>query len=211
MILFVRLALGISRFPAQPHQGVPLIEFVKIVFHAVRHGRHSSSDGIHSCCPGSPPQRSARSPTSPPSAPFDPEPWVSPMAAASHLLSVCIDVSPGKVYVGLHAWFFDSLNRFSVYSRRSTVTSHSPPCFPQNVTSVDPLQGVLRQAFLATTGSSDSSPTPLAFSLPALYERSLPDWPLGGVSPVPRLSFASLYRRGRQCFFGRRVRVCRSA
>src|SRR5208282_4315725 len=60
----------------------------------------SSSDGIRNCLLGSPPQKSAQSPTSPPSAPLDPEPSVSPMAAASHLLSVCIAASPVKGGIG---------------------------------------------------------------------------------------------------------------
>ena len=52
---------------------------------------------------GNPPRKSARSPTSPPSAPLDPAPSVSPMAAASHLLSVCIAASPVKDDIGLPA------------------------------------------------------------------------------------------------------------
>ena len=63
----------------------------------------SSSVGIHNCSAGSPPRRSAPSPSSPPSAPLDPAPSVSPMAAASHLLSVCIAASPGKDDIGLPA------------------------------------------------------------------------------------------------------------
>ena len=64
---------------------------------------HSSSAGIHNCMAGSPLRRSARSPSSPPSAPLDPAPSVSPTAAASHLLSVCIAASPGKDDIGLPA------------------------------------------------------------------------------------------------------------
>src|SRR5579885_1199609 len=48
----------------------------------------SSSAGIPNCMVGSPSQRSAPSPTSPPSAPPRPAPSGSPMAAAFHLLSV---------------------------------------------------------------------------------------------------------------------------
>src|SRR5580658_3441025 len=61
----------------------------------------SSSDGIHNCTTGSPPRKSALSQSSPPSAPLDPAPSVSPMAAASHLPSVCIAASPAKDDIGL--------------------------------------------------------------------------------------------------------------
>jgi len=64
---------------------------------------HSSSDGIHNCWAGNPLRKSARSRSSPPSAPLDPAPSVSPMAAASHLLSVCTAASPEKDDTGLHA------------------------------------------------------------------------------------------------------------
>src|SRR6185436_15439658 len=64
---------------------------------------HSSSVGIHNCSAGSPPQRPAPSQSSSPSAPLGPAPSGSPMAAASHLPSVCIAASPGKDDIGLPA------------------------------------------------------------------------------------------------------------
>src|SRR5579863_4678710 len=63
----------------------------------------SSSAGIHNCMVGNPPQRSAPSQSSLPSAPPDPAPSGSPMAAASHLLSECTAASPGKDDIGLSA------------------------------------------------------------------------------------------------------------
>jgi hypothetical protein len=34
---------------------------------------------------------------------------------------------------------FDCPDRLRIHPRRATVAAHSPPCFPQNVTSVDPV------------------------------------------------------------------------
>ena len=109
----------------------------------------SSSDRIHSGLPGSPPRRSARLRSSPPSAPLDPAPSVSPTAVASHLLSVCPDASPVKVDIGLHpaplgypSKTFPRLvvrSPVSVYPSRAAIAAHSLPCFPPNVTSVDPV------------------------------------------------------------------------
>src|SRR3954453_5778821 len=71
-------------------------------------GSRSSSDEIHNCMPGSPPQSTGRSPASPTTAPPDPAPWESPMAAASRLLSVCIAASPGRDDIGLPATLGES-------------------------------------------------------------------------------------------------------
>src|SRR5262249_54758127 len=63
----------------------------------------SSLAGIHNCTHENQPQRSAPSQASLPSAPLDPVPSVSPMAAVSHLLSVCTAASPVAVDIGLPA------------------------------------------------------------------------------------------------------------
>src|ERR1051325_9342245 len=63
----------------------------------------SSSDEIHNYTAGNPPRRSARSRSSPPSAPLGPAPSVSPTAAASHPLSECTAASPVAAGIGLHA------------------------------------------------------------------------------------------------------------
>jgi len=38
-----------------------------------------------------------------------------------------------------HASLFDDLDGFRIDPRRATVAAHPPPCFPQNVTPVDPV------------------------------------------------------------------------
>src|SRR3954451_24657580 len=62
---------------------------------------HSSSDGSRNCTAESPPRKSARLQSSLPFGSPDPFPSVSPAAAASHLLSVCIAASPVAADIGL--------------------------------------------------------------------------------------------------------------
>ena len=106
---------------------------------------------------------------------------------------------------------------------RYVLTSHRGrsilPCTPRSsIASIDSLSIPALHGYFSLASMLPaechfcrSAPARFAASLPAFYERSLPDWPLSRVAPVLRCSFASLYRRGRQRFLGRKVWACRSA
>src|SRR6516162_7441699 len=52
-----------------------------------------------------------------------------------------------------HASLFDGLDRLRIDSRRAAIAAHSPPCFPQDVTSVDPVVQRMEASSLTPLGT----------------------------------------------------------
>ena len=63
--------------------------------------------------------------------------YVSPLHRKRTILAClqrCFDLRQKRPLASL----FDGLDRLGIHPRRAAVTAHPPPCFPQNVTPVDP-------------------------------------------------------------------------